>query len=59
MDDEKTATNDVDTEMVSMMFAAALWHMEHAQWVSLSVNDSGPIMFSSRFLHVFITDHHS
>ena len=34
MDEEKTTTSDVDREMVSMMFAAAVWHMEHAQWVS-------------------------
>jgi len=32
-DDEKTVTSDVDEEMASMMFAAGLWHMEHAHWV--------------------------
>ncbi|XP_044177163.1 BRO1 domain-containing protein BROX-like [Acropora millepora] len=39
LDDEKTVTNDVDREMVSMMFAAALWHMEHAQWLTKSVGN--------------------
>ena len=35
MDDgEKTTTNDIDEDMVSMMFAAGLWHMEHAHWVT-------------------------
>ena len=33
-DDEKTTTNDIDEDMVSMMFAAGLWHMEHAHWVT-------------------------
>ena len=33
-DDEKSTTNDIDEDMVSMMFAAGLWHMEHAHWVT-------------------------
>ena len=33
-DDEKTTTNDIDEDMVSVMFAAGLWHMEHAHWVT-------------------------
>ena len=36
-DDEKTATNDIDEDMVSMMFAAGLWHMEHAHWVKFFI----------------------
>lgn len=34
-EDEKTITTEVDEEMASMMFAAGLWHMEHAHWVSV------------------------
>ena len=34
-DDDKTITSDIDEEMASMMFAAGLWHIEHAHWVSL------------------------
>ena len=40
-DDEKTMTSDTDEEMASMMFAAGLWHMEHAQWVSVTWLDCG------------------
>ena len=36
-DDEKTTTNDIDEDMVSMMFAAGLWHMEHAHWVKFFI----------------------
>lgn len=35
-DDEKTVTSDVDVDMASMMFAAGLWHMEHAHWLNKS-----------------------
>ena len=37
-DDEKTVTSDVDVDMASMMFAAGLWHMEHAHWVIFTLN---------------------
>lgn len=37
-DDEKTMTSDTDEEMASMMFAAGLWHMEHAQWLNKSIS---------------------
>ena len=36
-DDEKTTTNDIDEDMVSMMFAAGLWYMEHAHWVKFFI----------------------
>ena len=36
-DDEKTTTNDIDEDMVSMMFAVGLWHMEHAHWVKFFI----------------------
>ena len=36
-DDEKTTTNDIDEDMVSMMFAAGLWHIEHAHWVKFFI----------------------
>ena len=35
-EDEKTVTNNVDEDMASMMFAAGIWHLEHAHLVSLS-----------------------
>jgi len=38
-DDEKTVTSDVDEEMASMMFAAGLWHMEHAHWLNKSITE--------------------
>lgn len=40
-DDEKTTTNDIDEDMVSMMFAAGLWHMEHAHWLNKNITSEG------------------
>ena len=34
-EDEKTVTNNVDEDMASMMFAAGMWHLEHAHLVSV------------------------
>ena len=34
-EDEKTVTNNVDEDMASMMFAAGIWHLEHAHLVSI------------------------
>ena len=34
-EDEKTVTNNVDEDMASMMFAAGIWHLEHAHLVSV------------------------
>lgn len=38
-EDEKTITTEVDEEMASMMFAAGLWHMEHAHWLNKSITN--------------------
>ena len=36
-EDEKTVTNNVDEDMASMMFAAGIWHLEHAHLVSVEI----------------------
>lgn len=34
-EDEKTVANNVDEDMASMMFAAGIWHLQHAHLVSV------------------------
>lgn len=53
-DDEKSTTNNIDEDMVSMMFAAGLWHMEHAHWVNYAIDNYCDLFQSYDLCQIFV-----